>query len=325
VLYTRLPGRKDKEYDLTFEDGMGTYALSFRPKSSLPWTGIHSRHDNYSKEESRDVVLFQVDEIEYDGRTVLHMLEFASQTENLGLERLENHLLVLTLLIDQPETFRRVFSEEHLEEIIRPFCDPDANGRTQNWSERLRRACPLMDDGHLIKLSSTLLQALESAIESDVIENYYHNHQSDFEQIEVLTWSSTESESLTLLSKLLDREPLPIATLTWFLQSPATRKAETQIISKAEFSTLVELSLQSPNGEGRIGPHKINQVYQLVQVIRFHPPQLGNQTRQLIQNLLMKQKIATLKAGIPIHWFLDRGALISTLNESQTSTAEFVK
>lgn len=319
VLFTKLPGRFENEYDLSIEDGDGTFVLGFRPNSNLPWTSVHSRHDAYSKEESKDVVLFRIDEIEYDGRTVLRMLEYSTRTEGISIEDFEPHLVLLTCLLDCPEKLRTVLSKDQITRIVQSFESEIPEGEKTDCFEQLRQAVGFLGNQSLVRLSQALLDEMEASISDEQISRFFEQYQEEFSSFEVMQWSAVESSSLEELREVIENKAVFSPTLTWFLTSPKSRKAESQSYSGAELSKLTGQPVSTLKIGAVLGPYQMGRFHQLYKVHqRFELDVHVAQSR--IRKRLTQQKMSELKAQMKIEWYLDREALLSAQESSSLST-----
>ncbi|HNB73780.1 MAG TPA: hypothetical protein PLS70_21870 [Acidobacteriota bacterium] len=319
VLFTKLPGRFDHEYDLSVEDGDGTFVLGFRPNSNLPWTSVHSRHDAYSKEESKDVVLFRIDEIEYDGRTVLRMLEYSTRTEGISIEYFETHLTLLTCLLDCPETLETLLSKDHITRIVQSFAGELPEQEKTDCFEQLRQAVGFLGNQSLVRLSQALLDEIEASISEKQISRFFEQYQEEFSSFEVMQWSAVEASSLEELREVIETKAIFSPSLTWFLTSPKSRKAESQLYSGAELSKLTGQPASTLKIGAVLGPYQMGRFHQLYKVQqRFEPDVQVAQSR--IRKRLTQQKMSELKAHLKIEWYLDREALLSAQESSSVST-----
>jgi putative peptide maturation system protein len=288
------PQRLSVDYDVLLQiSEEGIAAVSFTPDESVPWCVLRAEH-------SAANLVVSVNQTDI---TVQQVLLFFKQTGHAP--DLMDGLIDAVLVEEALQANGFPVSAEELQrgaDAFRRIKGLHTASSTNKWlhERNLDR-----EDFERMMRHTVLRQKLKEKVAGNQVDAYFHEHRAEFESARIV-------HLITSSEATVGRLTAPTSPGGGDLLSRVREAARTYGASGVQVSLeTVSRGELNPAATGRVfagppgavvGPEYNNGVWEVFEVMEFHPAQLDRQTRQRIKEMLFQKWLEQKREAARIIW-----------------------
>ena len=285
-------------YDtLLYLAGEGTISLSFCPESSLPWPmrGIH----RWSESD-----LLRVNDTILKVGDAVANLDFIWDETHL-MSRLIDACIIRQIIEKEPIEI----SDAELQQAMNTFRKTQKLHKVEDTYKWMAQQGITHERFENLIAERATLTKLKDKITADQVENYFQEHQTDFDTAFIAYWNCDGEQTAWEIWEQISNGKVDFykAAQNYFLTTAENNsRVSWDLFSKVQrnqTSSYLREAIFNASSDEILKPLLIDKGYAMIYVLSFSPSCFDETTKKAIKNILFEEWLAQCRQEATIEWY----------------------